>query len=81
MQVSFHLLVLRGFEEGVVGGAADHFVEGGAGGNHRVDAVFFFNGEVDEESLAAGARAGDDGDDVFALVDRGAPRCRERRRA
>lgn len=41
------LLVLRGFQEGVVLGAADHFVEGGAGGDHGVDSVFFFYLEVD----------------------------------
>ena len=40
------LFVLRGFEEGIVLGAADHFVEGGAGGDHGVDAVFFFYLEV-----------------------------------
>ena len=46
-----------------MGGAADHFVEGGAGGDHGVDAVFFFYLEVDEEGLAGGAGAGDGGDD------------------
>ena len=32
-------------------GAADHFVEGGSGGDHGVDAVFFFYLEVDEGGL------------------------------
>ena len=46
-RVVVKLLVLREFEEGVVGGAADHFVEAAAGGDHGVDAVFFFYLEVD----------------------------------
>jgi hypothetical protein len=46
------LLVLCGFEEGVFLWAADHLVEGCAGGDHGVDAVFFFYLEVDEEWLA-----------------------------
>lgn len=46
------LFVLRGFEEGVFGGAADHLVEGCSRGDHGVDAVFFFYLEVDEERLA-----------------------------
>ena len=50
-----HLLVLRGFEERIFFGPADHLVEGGAGGDHRVDAVFLLDLEVDEEGLAAGA--------------------------
>src|ERR1700745_2242850 len=50
-----HLLVLRGFEERILLWAADHLVEGGAGRDHGVNAVFFFYGEVDEEWFAAGA--------------------------
>ena len=49
-------------------GAADHFVEGGAGGDHGVDAVFFFYLEVDEEGFAGGAGAGDRGNDVGAFA-------------
>src|ERR1700721_234804 len=45
------------------GGAADHLVEGGTGGNHRVDAVFLLDLEVDEERFARGAGAGDGGGD------------------
>ena len=41
------LFVVRGFEEGIFGWAANHLVEGGAGGDHGVDAVFFFYLEVD----------------------------------
>ncbi len=48
--LAIRLLVLGGFDQGV--GAADHFVQGGAGGDHGVDAVFFFYLEVDEERLA-----------------------------
>ena len=40
------LFVFREFQEGVVGGAADHLVEGAAGGDHGVDAVFFFYLEI-----------------------------------
>ena len=47
-----HLFIFRGFEEGVLGGAADHLVEGGAGSDHGIDAVFFFDLEVDEEGFA-----------------------------
>src|ERR1039458_1416904 len=54
---SARLCVLGEFEEGVFGGAARHFVEGGAGGDHGVDAVFLFDLEVDEERFAAGAGA------------------------
>ena len=53
-------------------GAADHFVEGGAGGDHGVDAIFLFYLEVDEEGMARGAGAGDGGGDVGALGDVGA---------
>src|SRR5438270_6285551 len=63
------LLVLGEFEEGVFGGAADHLVEGRAGRDHWVDAVFFFDLEVDEEWLAAGAGASDRRDDVGAFGD------------
>ena len=75
------LFVLRGFEEGVVVGAADHFVEGGAGGDHGVDAVFFFDLEVDEEGAAGGAGFCDCGGYIFALADVSALRCRGLRRA
>src|ERR1035438_7921530 len=60
------LCVLGEFDEGVVGGAEDHFVEGAAGRDHGVDAVLFFDLELDEEGFAAGERAGDGGDDVGA---------------
>ena len=38
-------------------------MEGGAGGDHGVDAVFFFDLEVDEEGFAGGAGLGDCGGD------------------
>ena len=41
-------------------------MEGAAGGDHGVDAVLFFDLELDEEGFAAGERAGDGGDDVCA---------------
>ena len=46
-------------------------MEGGAGGDHGVDAVFFFYLKVDEERFAASAGAGGCGDDVRALADVG----------
>jgi hypothetical protein len=46
MEVSI-LLVLCCFEKWVVLGAADHLVERCSGGDHRVDAIFFFYLEVD----------------------------------
>src|ERR1700730_18258406 len=52
---SEHLLIFRRFKQWVLGWSADHFVEGCAGGDHGVDAVFFFYLEVDEEGLAGGA--------------------------
>src|SRR5208283_487692 len=63
------LLALGEFDEGVGGGAADHLVEGGAGGDHGIDAVLLLDLEVDEVWLAAGAGAGDGGDDFGALFD------------
>src|SRR5260370_280835 len=71
------LFVLRGFEEWVFRRAADHLVEGGAGGDHGVDAVFLFYLEVDQERLAAGARFCNCGDYILALVDRGAVHARD----
>src|ERR1700743_855626 len=65
------LPVFRGFEEGVFLWAADHLVEGGAGSDHRVDAVFFFYGEVDEEGFAAGAGFGGCWCDLGAFGDVG----------
>ena len=53
-------------------GAADHFVEGGSGGDHGVDAVFFFYLEVDEEGFAGGAGFCDGGGYVLAFGDVGA---------
>src|SRR6185312_10301087 len=67
--IAHGLLVLRGFEEGVVGGAADHLVQGGAGRDHGVDAVFFLDVEVEEVGAARGARGGDGGDDLAAFAD------------
>ena len=64
--------VLGGFEEGVLVGAAGHFVEGGSGGDHGVDAVFFFYLEVDEEGAAGGAGMCDCGGYMFAIGDVGA---------
>src|ERR1700761_1801505 len=42
------LLVLWELEERIVRGPAHHLVEGGAGGDHGVDAIFFLDVEVDE---------------------------------
>ena len=44
-------------------------MEGGAGGDHGVDAVFFFYLEVDQKGLAAGARFCDGWRYILALVD------------
>ena len=63
-----HLFILRGFEQRVFLWAADHLVEGGAGGDHGVDAVFFFYLEVDEEGFAAGAGFCDCGGYILRLL-------------
>src|ERR1700730_8527342 len=68
-QSSAASFVLRGFEEWVFCRAADHLMEGGAGGDHGVDAVFFFYLEVDQEGLAAGAGSCDGWSYILALVD------------
>ena len=58
----------RQFQGGDLLWAVDHLVEGGAGRDHGVDAVFFFDLEVDEEGFAAGAGFGHGGGYVGALV-------------
>ena len=47
-----HLFILRGFKQRVFLRPSHHLVEGGTGGDHGVDAVFFFYLEVDEEGFA-----------------------------
>ena len=46
--------------------------EGGAGGDHGVDAVFFFDLEVDEKGAAGGARFCNGGGYILTFADVGA---------
>ena len=50
-------------------GPADHVVEVRAGRDHRVDAVFLLDAEIDDDGARRGARARDGAFDLFALGD------------
>src|ERR1700722_15071078 len=50
-------------------GAADHVVQVGPGGDHRVNAVLLLDAEVDDDRVLAGARLGDGVRDLLSLGD------------
>src|SRR5258707_13383100 len=56
------------FHQRVVG-AADHFVERAAGWNHRVDGIFLFDAEVDQNRVFAFTGGADGWYDISARSD------------
>src|SRR5579862_4078464 len=72
LRVCTELLILRSFEQRVFLWAADHLVERCPGGDHWVDAILFFYGEVDEEGGSSSACFCNGWGYILALGDVGA---------